>query len=133
MAIEEFDRIEPTLGPLAGLPLPDEPGAWPSPPASEPPRETRGPGLFLLAFTPLIAASNGLLALASASQELRDTGSLVEIVGYVGGYALLTPSAVLLVFLLGERFRNLRSVVQVFFWTSVLGIVVSLQSIMLRT
>ena len=132
MALEEFDRIEPTLGPLAGLPPADEPGA-PPPVTREPPRETRLPGLFLLALTPLIVAANGLLALASASQELRDTGTLVEIAGYVGGYALLVPIAVLLVFLLGERFRNARSALQVFSWTSVLGIALSIQSILLRT
>ena len=78
-------------------------------------------------------AANGLLALASASQELRDTGTLVEIVGYVGGYALFVPIAVLLIFLLGERFRNARSALQVFSWTSVLGIALSIQSILLRT
>ena len=133
MALEEFDRIEPTLGPLAGLPPADEPGAPPRPVTREPPRETRPPGLFLLALTPLIVAANGLLTLASASQELRDTGSLVEIAGYVGGYALLAPIAVLLVFLLGERFRNARSALQVFSWTSVLGIALSIQSILLRT
>jgi hypothetical protein len=132
VALEEFDRIEPTLGPLAGLPPADEPGA-PPPVTREPPRETRPPGLFLLALTPLIVAANGLLALASASQELRDTGTLVQIVGYVGGYALLVPIAVLLVFLLGERFRNSRSALQVFSWTSVLGIALSIQSILLRT
>jgi hypothetical protein len=132
VALEEFDRIEPTLGPLAGLPPADEPGA-PPPVTREPPRETRPPGLFLLAFTPLIVAANGLLALASASQELRDTGTLVEIVGYVGGYALFAPIAVLLVFLLGERFRNARSALQVFSWTSALGIALSIQSILLRT
>jgi hypothetical protein len=132
VAIEEFDRIEPTLGPLAGLPLPDQPGAPPPPISQERPCETRGPGLFLLASTPLIVISNGLLALASASQELRDTGTLAEILGYVAGYALFVPIAVVLVFLLGERFRNTGSALRVFFWTSMLGIVLSAQFLALR-
>ena len=90
-----------------------------NPPLSEIEKTTTKPkrpwGYLLL--TAMIVPVSGLLSFSIAYSK---THNLDYIHGYVLTQILVMPVVVALLFQIGSKFRNIRSIVKIFFWSSII-------------